>query len=414
MSKTAKLGLFGAYGIELEYMIVDRNTLAVRPIADKVLAEMAGGEMTMEVELGDVAWSNELVLHVMELKCNGPQPQLRSLMTKFQEQITLVNGLLKKHDAMLMPTAMHPFFDPARETKLWPHDNEVIYATYNKIFDCRGHGWSNLQSTHINFPFANDAEFGRLHAAIRLVLPLIPGLAASSPICEGKVTGRPDNRLDFYRRNQQKIPSVTGHVIPERVFTRAAYEQDLLEKIYRDIAPFDPDHVLQYEWLNSRGAIARFDRDAIEIRLLDIQESVPADLAVASAVISLVKGLCDEVWSSTSAQRECSELDLEKIFLSTLEGGGNARVTDQQFLKMFGCAQPLTVNELWRAKIQDLLSRPGYPVKDFATEIQHILKRGSLSAALVGKLGKQPSRTDIEQAYQQLARHLATGEILHG
>ena len=30
-------------------------------------------------------------------------------------------------------------------------------------------------------PFADDAEFGRLHAAIRLALPIAPGIAASSP-----------------------------------------------------------------------------------------------------------------------------------------------------------------------------------------------------------------------------------------
>ena len=39
--------------------------------------------------------------------------------------------------------------------------------------------------------------------------------------------------------------------------------------MYRQIAPLDPDHVVQYEWLNSRGAIARFDRNAIEIRVID-------------------------------------------------------------------------------------------------------------------------------------------------
>ena len=33
--------LFSAFGIEIEYMIVDRETLAVRPIADKLLAAAA-------------------------------------------------------------------------------------------------------------------------------------------------------------------------------------------------------------------------------------------------------------------------------------------------------------------------------------------------------------------------------------
>ena len=36
------LHLFEGYGIELEYMIVDRESLAVRPIADRVLEAAAG------------------------------------------------------------------------------------------------------------------------------------------------------------------------------------------------------------------------------------------------------------------------------------------------------------------------------------------------------------------------------------
>ncbi|MBK9976184.1 MAG: hypothetical protein IPP14_15545 [Planctomycetes bacterium] len=72
---------------------------------------------------------------------------------------------------------MHPFFDPMTETKLWPLSNNVVYETHNRIFDCRGHGWSNLQSTHLNLPFANDTEFARLHAAIRMILLILPALS---------------------------------------------------------------------------------------------------------------------------------------------------------------------------------------------------------------------------------------------
>ncbi len=39
---TAALPAFAGYGIELEYMIVDRNTLAVVPIADELLRKLTG------------------------------------------------------------------------------------------------------------------------------------------------------------------------------------------------------------------------------------------------------------------------------------------------------------------------------------------------------------------------------------
>ncbi|HET7133178.1 MAG TPA: glutamate--cysteine ligase, partial [Gammaproteobacteria bacterium] len=67
------LGLFGAYGIELEYMLVSAETLDPAAAADELL-EAAAGEHTDEFENGPIAWNNELALHVIEFKCNGPRP----------------------------------------------------------------------------------------------------------------------------------------------------------------------------------------------------------------------------------------------------------------------------------------------------------------------------------------------------
>ena len=45
------LGLFEGFGVELEYMIVDRESFNVRPLADRLL-EAAAGEQTGDVERG--------------------------------------------------------------------------------------------------------------------------------------------------------------------------------------------------------------------------------------------------------------------------------------------------------------------------------------------------------------------------
>ena len=76
--------------------------------------------------------------------------------------------------------------NPLTDTELWKHSYSEVYELYNRIFNCKGHGWSNVQSTHINLPFFDDKEFEKLHAAIRIILPLIPGLCASSPILRRK------------------------------------------------------------------------------------------------------------------------------------------------------------------------------------------------------------------------------------
>src|SRR6185436_8561391 len=107
-------------------------------------------------------------------------PALEGLAAKFDTGVRDINRILGDMGGVLLPSAMHPWMDPIAEMKLWPHEYSAVYEAYNRIFDCRGHGWANLQSMHINLPFSGDEELGRLHAAVRLLLPLLPALAASS------------------------------------------------------------------------------------------------------------------------------------------------------------------------------------------------------------------------------------------
>ncbi|MCA9056915.1 MAG: hypothetical protein KDA85_00390, partial [Planctomycetaceae bacterium] len=293
-----RLGLFDAYGVELEYMIVDSARLNVMPVADRLL-ESACGTLQSDFENGPITWSNELVLHVIELKTSRPATDLTVLANQFQHDVRLINDHLRRLSpaGQLLPSAMHPWMDPFSEMRLWPHDCSPVYEAFDRIFDCRGHGWANLQSVHLNLPFRGDEEFGRLHAAVRLVLPLLPGIAASSPIRDGRLNGLMDNRLDVYRSNAAKIPEVAGRVIPEPVYTEDQYRSEILEKLYTAIAPHDPEGILQDEFLNARGAIARFDRGSIEIRVTDIQECPAADLGVVQATVAVLKALVEERWS---------------------------------------------------------------------------------------------------------------------
>ena len=248
--------LFDVFGVELEYAIVRSDSLDVLPIADELLRRGAGlPSYVSEIDLDGVSWSNELVLHLIELKVTEPSPALEPLAEAFQGHVRRINGLLAPLGGRLMPTAMHPWMDPVAQTRLWPHDYSPVYQNYDRIFDCRGHGWSNLQSVHLNLPFSGDEEFGRLHAALRLLLPILPALAASSPIVEGRPAAALDARMEFYRGNSRRIPSITGEVVPEPVFTEEDYRRRILEPMYRDIAPLDPAGVLRHEWLNSRAPL---------------------------------------------------------------------------------------------------------------------------------------------------------------
>ncbi len=408
MTETGRLGLFAGYGVELEYMLVDAGSLKVLPVADQLLRAVAG-ETVSEAEVGALCWSNELVLHVIELKTNGPAPSLSGLAPLFQEHLRRIDALLEPLGGRLMPTAMHPWMDPFRETHLWPHDDSAIYQSYDRIFGCQGHGWANLQSVHLNLPFAGDAEFARLHAAVRLLLPILPALAASSPVMDGRVTGLLDNRLEVYRLNQRLIPSVTGRVIPEPVFSRADYEETILRCIYRDIAPHDPEGLLQQEWLNSRGAIARFDRDTIEIRLLDVQECPAADLAIAALIVAVLKALTAESWGSLAEQQLWEIEPLEAILLATIRDGETALIDDRRYLATFGYpGDRATAGELWRSLAQRLL-----PPKEeeFWGPLATILQQGPLARRLLRALGEAPAPERICETYRELCTCLQEGRM---
>ncbi len=403
------LHLFEGFGIELEYMIVDAGSLAVRPISDVLLCDEEG-EIDSEMEHGSLAWSNELTSHVIELKTNGPATSLEGLAAEFQSHIGRINGLLSVHNAALMPTAMHPLMDPHREMKLWEHDYSPVYEAFDRIFSCHGHGWANLQSVHINLPFYGDEEFGRLHAAIRLVLPLLPALAASSPVVEGHLNGTKDNRLAFYRTNARAIPSITARVIPEAVFTCADYDREIFQRMYRDIAPHDPNGMLQHEWLNARGAIARFDRGAIEIRVLDIQEYPLADLAVCAAVVAVLKKLVAEDWSSTAMQMATATDDLAEVLERSILYAEDAVLDKADYLKLFGIRDTgdITAGQLW-SRLLEGMAPTDLPDFGLRSALAMIVENGTLSTRIAARLASDERPEAIVEVYRELVDCLAEG-----
>lgn len=408
------LHLFDAFGIELEYMIVDRRSLDIRPISDHVLRDEQG-RVTSEIEQGPISWSNELTHHVIELKTSAPAADLAPLAGLFHESVLRINQLLAAEQACLLPTAMHPWMDPDREMRLWPHEYHTVYETFNKIFDCRGHGWANLQSMHINLPFHGDEEFARLHAAIRLILPILPALAASSPLLDGKRSGLLDNRLDVYRRNSRRIPSVTGRVIPEPVYSQAGYNDEIFQPMFRDIAPYDPGGVLRNEFLNARGAIARFSRGAIEIRVIDSQECPAADLAIAELTIAVLRLLVAETWTGRSEQQAVPIETLEPVLLAAIQHADSAIVADPAYLRHFGVRKgSLTLRELWAELLQHARQQDRDRFLQHDAALQVLIDQGCLARRILEAIGEGDDRARMHDVYRQLAACLASGEMFRG
>lgn len=408
MSKN--LRLFEGHGIEIEYMIVDRKNLDVRPISDELIRSFAG-VLASDFEDGEITWSNELVLHVIELKTSGPASSLADLEMPFHRSVLRINDRLESLGAMLMPTAMHPWMDPISETRLWPHDNNEIYAAYNRIFGCQGHGWSNLQSMHINLPFADDAEFVKLHSAIRCLLPLLPALSSSSPVCDGRVTEWRDNRLRYYQQNQKSVPSIAGDLIPEPVRSIDEYRTSILGRIFHDIAPHDPDQFLREDWLNSRGAIPRFGRQTIEIRVLDVQECPKADLAIADFIVSCLKQWVSGLPISVEDQLRLPTERLKRVFDKIIENGELSLIDDPIYLEAIGLGpKPVTAQEIWRYLFETPSISRAMTERHRST-MSWILENGSLASRILRAVGPSADRARLRYVYSNLCACLQSNDL---
>lgn len=399
--------LFSQFGVELEYMLVNVDSLDVVPIADRLL-HRDYEQRKNERNWGGLRISNELVLHVLELKTDGPAPGLEGLGGEFQKGIVSINTHLANEGVRLLPGAMHPWMEPHRETVIWPHGNRDIYQAFDRIFDCRGHGWSNLQSTHLNLPFSGEREFVRLHEALRWILPLVPAIAASSPFLEGRAGGLLDHRLASYRENCRRIPSITGRVVPEKVASMSDYHTRILDRITADLNPLDPERILDAEWVNARGAIARFDRGTIELRVMDVQECPAADLAILQFFVALLRDLTSDSGAERLSHFNDGHGTLTDLFDRSIELGMATPFKDSTWISALGleAVEVSTLGDALWVLFERLSSSIEQP-----DIFRQMLVEGNLATRLLRSAGTSPTRPALRELYGELADCLGEGRL---
>ena len=259
---------------------------------------------------------------------------------------------------------------------------------------------------------------------------------------DGRLTGLLDSRLEAYRTNSRRFASVTGLVVPEPVFTRADYEERILRPIYRDLEPLDPERVLEQDFANARGAIARFGRGSIEIRVLDMQECPRADVAILALVAGVLKLLCEERWSSQEAQRGMETEPLAGLLRRTIVAGEAAEIDDPAYLALFGFEaprkrppaprrrgllrrgprpgpEPATAGDLWRHLARAAFAAGATDETAFGADLGAILDEGPLARRILRALGADAEvdggleipRSHLREVYGRLADCLAAGEL---
>jgi len=215
--------------------------------------------------------------------------------------------------------------------------------------------------------------------------------------------------MKLYLTNQKQIPEMTGKVIPEQVFNQKEYQKKIFDPINSAIAPFDEDHILEHHFLNSRGAIARFDRNAIEIRVLDLQECALADVSIASFIVEILKDLVNEIYSSLKDQKLWHEDVLFEILNLSIEYAEEAVIHNKAYLKLFGIdAESMAAKDIYKHLLEKVFSRLN---KRHSEAIEFILVHGSLSTRILKALNDDFSEVNILKVYQKLGDSLSKNEL---
>ena len=384
-------------GPEHEFSLVNQE-LKVLPVADKIIKDYCGKIINF-VELPSFTFGKEMQLHVMEVKANSPFKSPIQFEETMQNAVSTLNQIVNKHGAMLLGTGMHPLLK-LEDTAIWPHYHRKIYQEYGKIFNLNQHGWLNIQSFHLNLPYQKEADGIQTHNLLANLCAYLPAITASSPIYEGKAGPDVDNRLQFYKINQREIPSVAGEVIPEYADSFSQYKHDVIGRYSEDLAKAGAGKtLLSREWVNSRGVIFRFDRSALEIRVMDEQECVKSDVALSCFIRAALRGLI-----ALKAELLPHDL-LVKDFNAVVKEGLNAQVSNPN---------GKTARQVCQHYFNLALEYADEDEKRYLWIIKKRLENGSLSELIRDRVLRRAEKTDFHQAvinvYSTLIKCLSDNE----
>ena len=386
-------------GPEHEFALVD-EALQPLPVVDQVIKALCG-RMVNYVNCQTFTFGKELQAHVAEFNAATPFISPVLFEATMQNAVDFIQELLStKFDAQLLGTGMHPLLSPTN-AKIWTHRDRKIYKALHRIFNLYQHGWVNIHAFQLNLPYGTQTEALRLHNLISHILPYIVAVSASSPVCEGNFSGYCDTRLWYYQQSQSRVPSLLGSIIPETVSSFQEYRQDIITRYSHDlVAVGAPRFLLQREWLNSRGAIFRFDRQAIEIRIMDEQECIKADVALSCFLRACLRGLFTQ--NDLSIPRQYLIQDL------------NAVIREGLMARVHHPWGP-TAKQVCRALLQIAENNATSEEKRYLPYVRRRIDEGSLSNALQRDIEKKACKTSMSEAiltiYTRLIQHLQRNEM---
>jgi len=380
--------LFDAFGFAVEASIHDaglRNTLPVAPDIAALILPPTSRQHPERQDLGIEAASASAIQVSSKRAAKRPANWVRKLNALH----AALTPALVERDAMLLP-GPSPFAP-------WAQDSDRPTSFTGGL--------------RIDLHFAREADFGRLHAAVRMVLPLLPALSASTPFRDGRATGFHSTRLraciDLYDRHPERV----GAFVPEPVFEPADHDREVLSPIARATSTGKRGEAPDAQLLNLRCATAHLDQGIIAIHGIDAQENPAADMAVTEFTISVMRALVAGRWTSNYLQRAWSSEDLMGVMQSTIRDGSRATIANRDFLFMLGMLKQdrVPASELLKHLFVELY---GELSENARGHLGLIIEHGCLATRMLAKAGKRPGAERIRSVCAQLAACRTAGPFV--
>lgn len=383
MAKKKETAVFDGFGLGMDYMLVESGSL--QPIAPAGLG--SSGEGT--------SWSLNGTASAIHLSTQAPEKDLPAAGARLIADVKNLNALVEERvNGMLLPSGAHPFAQAGDAPPTTDDINARLFGPANA-----GQLWTSGATLEI--PFGDEQGFGRLHTAVRMVLPLIPALTAASPFLEGKRVSALTAHVLALMEGTPAIPELSGLFIPEVALDQADYYRIVLEPIARVLVERDLSERIDYHSVNRRAAVPHFDRGTIAIGVMDTQECPAIDAAVAEMIVAVINAMKDGRWVSNYLQRAWHESDLLAILKDVAASGAEAVIANRDYLLMFGkMRESATAGELWRHLYQQL--RDGLS-ESTRIRIAHILDQGCLAQRILRRTGELPSHEQLIDVYRELA-----------
>ncbi len=387
--------LFEALQAGPTFTVVDAQTLDAH---GEVTTIPPSSQADTDVAIG---WTPGIGAHQWRVYNKTPSRRVSPLQRRMQKAALSTATALGTHGLCLLPGGLHPWM-PAKANAINGDHAELA----DRTLGLRTYGPAPGQYTGLTISFRGDAEFTKLFAATRLLLPIIPALTAASPFVNGRANGILCNRLHAWRMAEERLPGLRTPIIPEAVFTEEDHYRSIQTPMAQALAEAGALELLSHELADLRGAVAVFDPGRIHIRMADTQESVLASLAVTEMIVAVLRALVKGRWVSSYLQRAWHEHDLQQVLEPVIREADEAVIADRNYPVMFGLLdqEGITAGKLWQHLFVELYGDLSEVTR---THITHVLEHGCLARRILRRTGPEPDPAVLRSVYSELADHVA-------